>query len=552
MTTPSRDPLNFLQNAVQKRSGPGEGRRPARPPQRHPWYFFQFEVVLLDEMGTDYPFEAAPLSLKAGERYTVSVEIIPLSQYEPQAVRLQGEQLDLSLNSSTPSIQIETPIYQLTLEDLLLDSASISFEVELPKECPTQTAELSLTYRDPQAAPSRKGQSRGFITRQALTIEGTYERPDPVLNEVAKVALDEETPEYVAMLYIEAPQPNQLCFSGWSRDEKLPKRGPIERHAIGLAEFIQDKTRPQRIRNHLRIISQNIDPSLSRWLQKLVAHHHHHLCLVIANHTDDEFPWEMLGLEDNRYLGAEALVVRWLPTLRYYGEELSLHVLEKQCHGNVVAYVDQTGVSHTGLEYDTLRQLTTTFHEKIEALITGLNQPHGPVGLVYLATHGMFEPDDPLYKAALGSLQNPTGRTMVIDLAEIEAITYDQRPVFFVNACHSARIGRGSNGLFGLPQILLTRAASGYIGTLGPVGSSQASAIAHTILEAAHADAEGVRLAEVLRQLRAEAVVQLEDKQLPEKQRWLQFIYTFMYVFYGNPLARLKLNKAAEPEADDE
>jgi hypothetical protein len=58
------------------------------------------------------------------------------------------------------------------------------------------------------------------------------------------------------------------------------------------------------------------------------------------------------------------------------------------------------------------------------------------------------------------------------------------------------------------------------------------------LLEAAVAGA-GARPAEVLRRLRVEAVDRI--RAWPTPKDWESFLYTFMYVYYGNPFARLRL-----------
>ena len=81
---------------------------------------------------------------------------------------------------------------------------------------------------------------------------------------------------------------------------------------------------------------------------------------------------------------------------------------------------------------------------------------------------------------------------------------------------------------------------------------------------------QGVQIAEVLRQLRAEAVGMIawkkevgravgmpgiialhERRELTEEEKNLYFLHTFMYVYYGNPLARLKLARTKAMEVEE-
>ncbi len=54
------------------------------------------------------------------------------------------------------------------------------------------------------------------------------------------------------------------------------------------------------------------------------------------------------------------------------------------------------------------------------------------------------------------------------------------------------------------------------------------------------ASQEGLNPAEELRRLRAEAVERV--KQDPSNKNQCELIYAFMYVYYGNPMARLRLS----------
>ena len=113
----------------------------------------------------------------------------------------------------------------------------------------------------------------------------------------------------------------------------------------------------------------------------------------------------------------------------------------------------------------------------------------------------------------------------------------------------SARLMRDSQGFYGLPEVLLALLAGGYIGTLGPVGMEYAPVIGQQILEAARCSPAGINPAEELRRIRAEAVQQLE--QQPSLENMLNFVFAFMYVYYGNPLASLRLTGAGDEEVGE-
>jgi hypothetical protein len=123
----------------------------------------------------------------------------------------------------------------------------------------------------------------------------------------------------------------------------------------------------------------------------------------------------------------------------------------------------------------------------------------------------------------------------------------------FVNACASARtIVNDEGDPSSLVEGFLTHCASGYIGTLADIDIQTASEIARSILKAS-LNANGVRITEILRHLRAKAVEDLMKALLlpPEqsKKEFYKVIDTFMYVYYGNPLAYLQLRAVSSEEA---
>ena len=124
----------------------------------------------------------------------------------------------------------------------------------------------------------------------------------------------------------------------------------------------------------------------------------------------------------------------------------------------------------------------------------------------------------------------------------------------FLNACESVRItGNYRTYRSSFVEGFLTNGARGFIGTLATVDVQTASENARFIL-ARLTNGEDIRIAEALRLLRAEAVsALLETRLLPKGARKKELVYrvldSFMYVYYGDPLAHLRL-PAAKAEQD--
>ena len=91
-----------------------------------------------------------------------------------------------------------------------------------------------------------------------------------------------------------------------------------------------------------------------------------------------------------------------------------------------------------------------------------------------------------------------------------------------------------------LVSVFLTRLAKGYIGTLGPVSSTVATKLAAEILHAAREERSGISIAELLQSLRQKAAIGIQGRNVSD-ENWERFLFTFMFVYFGNPMTYLRL-----------
>jgi len=401
------------------------------------------------------------------------------------------------------------------------------------------------------------------VTCWKVGLQGTYYAPDEELMKSCKVNLNASRPEHTAVLYVYPKGEKKFRVDGWHYRDR-PKLGQrsIAREKIGLAAFVEGDVQPRDIRGNVRSFSRQNPGGIVAWLRRLYDQYGEKLCVIVADHTDYELPWEMIELRDNLHLGAAAKVVRWT-LVRAYDEGVSLQMTKEEVKGGLLAYLDSGEVSHMEQEQEALADFAPAYVCDMQRLKQRLAQSLQNVGLVYLGCHGLFtyssEHERVVNRAIeVGALHNPSPSKHLtyVALEEIP-LAEGRRPFFFVNACHSGRLLCEGDGeeterrFYGLPEILLARAASGYIGTMGPVGSAYAVRIAQQVLQAAQTVPDGVQLAEILQQLRKQAVQQLLADET-SLDNWLRFIYTFMYVYYGNPMARLKLTRSVGQEEECE
>jgi hypothetical protein len=137
----------------------------------------------------------------------------------------------------------------------------------------------------------------------------------------------------------------------------------------------------------------------------------------------------------------------------------------------------------------------------------------------------------------LEDAKNPSKKIKPLNLVGLPEPT--RPPAIVINACHSARLVRTSEGISGFPEFFLGTFARSFLGTLGAVDDEAAGAVGAELVKAARRPG-GVRIAEFLLQLRRRAAEEFKK----EPRAW-KFVSCFMYVFYGSPRDRLEIASRA-------
>jgi len=432
---------------------------------------------------------------------------------------------------NTLGITISNPRSHVARDDV--HTFTHVFDIMVVEEIPMGDLTLELCYVDSEIPHHPR-----IATTMRVSLAGQHNLVSEELLEKCHVSLDVRPPDNVAILHIEAALEKQLRLTGWNCRTPSLSIAALDIPALDLGGFDETLTDPQTLRLQMRDFSANETSGLCAWLDRLRQKYGEDLGIIIVNHTEIEFPWEMLELADNNYLGALARIVHWLP-VQLYGHRQDLQVAAETLAGAVMAYIDESATPEHHPLTSFIHHLYQTFAQLKVKMMDSLQS----VGLVYLESKGIFTYENEQYCVSVDELHNPANRRVQLTLSDLPALPKD-RPILFVNACHSARLVRGHFGLVGLPQALLARIASGFIGSLGPVNPAVAAKIAQKIFQEARSQTDGASLPEILRQLRAYAVQQVITN--PSKQNQLLFIYTFMYIYYGNPMARLHLTVAEE------
>lgn len=503
---------------------PGKGSRQGNKKTLRRAYF---AIRLRNEQDNAWDDDVS--ELEAGKTYRVvvacSARRTQRGQYE---VEIDGG-FELLLKCSTDrKSSVMLPLHDAR-RDYQEPLAKDEWLLTLPANTPPGQLSLRLDYR-----------------ADNLPLNGIASLNVPISNEEATAA-----PDWLELEQLATSPPEEMVFLHVSTHMKRKEAFQISYNhkgrtlteeaepgaIINVAKLMQHQDAPGSILGKVRLFSQNTLPNFKRYMQRLHEHYGEALCLVITDTSGLEIPWEMFELDDWQQLGSIARVARWLP--QRAGPRLPFRLHNERHEGTAITYLDAgLGADATREEREML-QVTAKHYASLTDLETRLHQSLQQVSLIYVGCHGAD--GSTLQEQYPGTLS--AAQLVLIDKHN------EQRPLAFINACESGRIVRNEWGDSSFVEVFLQRCASGYIGTLGRIGTSYASYIAGRMLALARQE-EGLLIAEILRRLRAEAIKEFRKwsaiSSHERNKAAFNVLYTFLYVYYGNPLARLWLRGTGE------
>ena len=290
------------------------------------------------------------------------------------------------------------------------------------------------------------------------------------------------------------------------------------------------------------------------WLLKLQERQHNFSYLIINDRTTFEIPWEMLELKKNDYLGASLVTVRWQDItnpedLDDVNGLINLEVVEKKCYGKIVAYLNTQDLPSVEQEKEILEVFNPTIYDNVRNFFDDLDQVNSEVSLVFIASHGFFDKD--LSQSKLGE-EDERQRISVYDLYKYDFNFFKKGSIVFMNACNSGRLQQndtlkindtnpttGREYPIGFSTFFLEKGAEGVIGTLCKVDDKYAAKISRNFFQEYQKDPH-LSVATILKNLRQKAANEYQGQKSNDENTYL-FIFTFMYIYYGNPMAKLEL-----------
>ena len=418
-------------------------------------------------------------------------------------------------------------------------SQNNEFEFTIPEQIPNINTVISLEYCD-ESLSSKCFRS---ITDREVYIDGTYNPESFEHLEQLNIPVDTKPPEFFVIMEVNSLLDGNKSSLTLCNIKKRQFEKQLVFPKIGLATYVEHDRSPSNLLGEIRSFSSQDIFGIKKWLTPLFNAYQNNLILSIYDYTNSEFPWELLEFDDGKFLGATIQIVR---NFTISGSQSEEFISEPK---SIAAYIDTENIK-TNTEAEAIGLFSNNIFTDFGSFRELLDNDIHDFEMIYLATHGSFAMED-YSKIFLGSLQNPYNRIRPLQDLYLINTCKGHRPIFFVNACHSARFQMENTGrIIGLPYVILERLARGYIGTMGPVGSNSASIVAAKIFKLINDNQGNISIPEILRQVRSDAANKFL-KNKTDKQCQLEWLYTFMYVYYGDPTDVILLMQLPRGEKHD-
>jgi hypothetical protein len=359
---------------------------------------------------------------------------------------------------------------------------------------------------------------------------------------VAQLNIKDKFPEQVAVLHVQMDGKDMFRLIGANTYLPLDVRQQ-DKPPRSLGELIEQGIAASEIRNTFIDYSPSVD-ELCGWLLRLLDRYGSELKLIIIDHTDFEIPWELIDLQERRFVGAMIATSRWLKVKAPGAGERTLPVVGEECAGRTLSCYLYQEIDHHQIESNAVGRLDAQSTDDLQHFFKMLCCRDADVGMVLVSSHAFFKAGRSR-EISVGSRANSKNRLPLSAFRETELkVIKESRPIVFLNGCDSARVTFENERFVssyrrGFPEVFLAKGARGFIGTLAAVKDDHAAEFARDFIIKA-LERPDLPVATLLRELRAEAAARL-PRPVPEEAEALKFLNTFMYVYYGSPLTSLRL-----------
>ncbi|KPA17576.1 hypothetical protein MHK_002208 [Candidatus Magnetomorum sp. HK-1] len=528
--------------------------KPFSQAEKKRWFKF---IVKLDEVDGEnelynseaHPKKFPPLDVEKKYRLTLAAESVEKKE-DKQCLSFKEScnKFNASLTSDTIiGIMVLDPEQRIRIKNK--NEFKIEFDIETEANLFGEKPEFIIRFSD--------NEDLGEIRLPVMIDESEFTEKECRSYNALRLCLTPLSPEIIDQIVIMHVEPNSgtdqirlLFFNPGHSHKQSPYFDP---QTLDPLEFVDEKGKyvmpPEFIMNKISDASNSYERlELKDWIVKRRRQVGDDLILVVVDHSFLNIWWEMWDFGGGEYLGTYATIIRWLPVPVFAGSDYSLAFEKKKCTGKVFIHVDEdekTMADEVAIFTPYSKATSVQCYDNIRNFLESNSHE---LGLVYIGGEGYYKKDkeDRTYHSiAIGKKNSEHDRLFALNLVRLD-IKYNLHPFFFLNACASACLAKEKNQYFGFP-FLLRYFQNGFIGTIGRVENKHAISVAKQLFNDFHNDDEGMLPARALRDLRSRVAEELRENQC-DREIQLKFIFTFMYVYYGNPLARLRLIPAEKSE----
>ncbi len=316
---------------------------------------------------------------------------------------------------------------------------------------------------------------------------------------------------------------NEFYLHAHLEKQEFAKRGILYARLTELYDLLDTNQKPEAIISALDDCNAEMQEQRECiirqffvWLQKQWTLSPNAVtCLLIDDQTEFEIPWELLEL-DGHPLGTV------MQTVRCRAVEPETIPMQQCCEGQVLMYAKP--------EYSELQGFQRCHLSDFQRFLDNLQQPEVDFGLVFIDGSSLPELLTSLTARLKRSRLFKTRSSVVFVGGQLSLDGTDIRRYrkFFTT--------------------FLTYGAKGVVGTLKAIEDSKTAPVVSSLFAEYRKHPE-LTMPELLHRLRQQAAQRLEDEVLTDENGGF-YLAAFMHVYYGNPMAILKL-LSVEGASDD-
>lgn len=374
-----------------------------------------------------------------------------------------------------------------------------------------------------QERAARHASAFAFTLLAKLDGEGVTERSE-VYQTTAQVAFDSTLPEGMISLNVQALlEENQYYIHAHHGKKAFTNRGQFERSLLNLHQQIEGNLAPDNLLSaiddcnaRLRNSGNCLAGQLLAWLHRQQKDSPDQIpCLMIDERAEFEVPWELLES------GKKPVGVAF-QTVRQRQLEPEAMPTNACCGGGVLVYANEEYRGWQGYQ----RQQFTVFEE----FLSQMQRPATEFGLVFIDG---FSVNEPLKSSPIAYIKRS------------RLFRGGTSTVYISGQLHlDASIGLTHRTLL---TNFLEHGAQGIVGTLRRIDRARAKAVVDQFSRE-HRQHPEWTVPEILRRLREQVWVALDDEV--NENTCAAYLATFLHIYYGNPMTRLRLT-SVEGEPND-